>query len=87
MSTRPSNKSFLNWCGSDQNKLKFENALRTYPDFANVKNEVFLLNDILIGRIIYLFIKSLIVIYAIIIIAAYFNFGYDYISLFLIYCI
>ena len=60
MSTRPSNKSFLNWCGSDQNKLKFENALRTYPDFANVKNEVFLLNDILVARIIYLFIYKII---------------------------
>ena len=40
MSTRPSNKEFIQWVENDHNKSKVQNALRAHPDLANVKNSV-----------------------------------------------
>ena len=40
MSARPSDEDFNNWALSDQNKSKMQNALRTYSDLVNIKNEV-----------------------------------------------
>ena len=40
MSSRPSNKVFLEWAQNDQNKSKMQNALRAHPDLANINDSV-----------------------------------------------
>ena len=40
MSTRPSNEDFIEWAKNDQNKFKMQNALRSYPELANIKDWV-----------------------------------------------
>ena len=40
MSSRPSDKKFINWAKDDQNKSKMQKALRAHPDLANVKDWV-----------------------------------------------
>ena len=37
MSTRPSDKEFIEWVQNDQNKSKVQNALTAYPALANIK--------------------------------------------------
>ena len=40
MSTRPSDKEFIEWVRNDQNKSKVQNALRAHPDLINIKDWV-----------------------------------------------
>ena len=40
MSTRPSDEEFLEWAKNDQNKSYMQNALRSHPDLAYVKDWV-----------------------------------------------
>ena len=40
MPTRPSNKEFIAWIKSDENRSKVQNALAAYPDLANIKDVV-----------------------------------------------
>ena len=40
MSTRPSDKEFLEWVQNDQNKSKVQNALRAHSDLINIKDLV-----------------------------------------------
>ena len=37
---RPSNVEFLAWVQNDQNKSKISNALKEYPNLANIKDAV-----------------------------------------------
>ena len=40
MGARPSNEQFIQWAINDRYKSKLQNALRKYPDLANIKNSV-----------------------------------------------
>ena len=40
MSSRPSDKDFIEWAKNDQNVSRIQNALRSHPDLANIKNSV-----------------------------------------------